>query len=114
MPASFTIKKGDTLPVLTATLYSDNSMRNPVDLTSASSARLLVGKPGTTPVINVAMSFVSPRSSGKVEYEWTPGDTDVSPDTYRLEVEVTWNDGNVGTYPKKGYLTFTVVDDLSD
>jgi hypothetical protein len=112
MSDTFTIKRRDNLPVLRATLYTDEAQTVPVDLTNASVVLVKVGKVNQAPTLTKSMTILTPRTSGRVEHQFTTTDTFVAPDDYSMEFEVTWNNGDVSTYPKQGYKTFRVVADL--
>ena len=49
--------------------------------------------------------------SGIVEYSWQAGDTDTA-GTYYGEIEVTYADNTVETFPNNGYFTIIIKEDL--
>jgi hypothetical protein len=114
MADTFTIKRRDNLPVLKATLYSDSELTQEVDLTDADDVILKVGKVGEAPTINRPMDIIEPKTQGRVELQLTSSDTNIQQGDYQMEFEVNWLGGDISTYPKLGYLTFTVVADLDD
>lgn len=111
MADSFQMKQGDTRPKIVITLYSDSAKTSPVDLTNASTITLKVGD-GTTLHVDKVMSIVGAATDGKVEYQWAAGDTDFDTGGYDMEVEVVWDDTTVATYPRDGFLSFTLSADL--
>lgn len=96
-------KQHDTVPwTLTAT---DGT--NTVDLTSATSIRLLAKRAGVT----VIDQPVTGDAQGKVVYQPTAGDVSVA-GTMQVELEVTWPDTTVQTFPKDGYVPITLEPDI--
>lgn len=108
----FTIKRRDNLPVLRATLYTDEAQTVPVDLTNVNQVLVKVGKVNQAPTLNKSMTILEPRTAGRIEVQFTTSETFLSPDDYSMEFEVQWVGGDVSTYPKQGYKTFRVVADL--
>ena len=51
-------------------------------------------------------------STGQVEYSWAAGDTDTS-GVYDVEIQVTYSDGTVETFPNDGYHELRVLEDLA-
>lgn len=104
--ADFTIKQGDTIPVLRATLRGADT--NVIDLTGCT-VRFHLAR-GTaqanTPVLDVTATIVT-AASGVVEYAWLAGDTDVAGD-YVGEFEVTLSTGDTVTCPNDHDLTIKV------
>lgn len=112
MSDTFTIKRRDNLPVLRATLYTDEAQTVPVDLTNANIVLVKIGKVNQAPLMSKSMTILSPRTAGRVEIQFTTDETYVTPDEYSMEFEVQWTGGDVSTYPKQGYKTFRVIADL--
>lgn len=99
------IKRGDTRPG--ATIYCKNGSQ-PVDLTVASSVRLL-GKLGSTLIID---RFVTGNNAGEVVIEtWEVADT-ATTGLMQIEVEVIWADGSKQTFPNGTYMQVEIVPDL--
>ena len=112
--ADFDIKRGDTYPFFQALLEDKNG---PVDLTGAE-VRLLLKTKGTTPtiVVNQIMTIVTdqldnPDGPYNVEYEWAPADT-ASVQDLDGEIQVTWGDGEITSFPKTGFFSVSVTPDL--
>jgi hypothetical protein len=102
------IKQHDTWPNWEGQLTDANGV---VDLTNATSARLLrQPQPGGT-LQDLALTFKAPRTSGFVVRDWVTGDNGTAA-TYKCEVEVTWNDGSIETFPNTGTYTMIVEPDL--
>jgi len=104
---SFSIKAGDRLPKLRATLSDADGA---IDLTAATGVQFRfhnkatgVTKTGTATVVSAA--------SGVVEYEWAAGDTSAPGDCWG-EFVITWS-GLLETVPSSGYVEFTIDKILS-
>lgn len=100
------IKRHDTAPDLKATL-TDNGV--PVDLTTATLIRML-GQHDTDLNVNFART-VTGNAQGVVTMPWQASDTAV-PGLLNVEVECTFPDGKVQTFPGKTYLQVLIVEDL--
>lgn len=117
MALDFTMKRHDTLPLRTISLTQTNPANAnaviPVDLTNASSAKLIAKIPavGGDSFIST-LAFGSPRTGGTVIYTPVAGDTDSSGD-YQAEIEITWaTPAGIETFPNDGYFTIHIKDDL--
>lgn len=106
MALKWIMKQHDTLPSLELTLLDGTT---PVDLSAADSALFLMRNFGGLKV-NSAMTFVD-RVHGKVRYDWVTGDTDTASD-YDAEVQITWADLRIQTFPADQYITVSVEADL--
>lgn len=108
--ADFTIKQGDTLPPITATL---EDVDGAVDLTDAS-AVLFKMQPiaGGAMTVDDAATIASPSTAGQVSYAWQAGDTD-TPGWYNAEWEVTFTDQSVATFPNEKNLLIEIRADLN-
>lgn len=104
--SSFSIKKGDLVPAITATLLQNNT---PIDLTTATGVRFAMRARGVTK-IDGAAAIVS-AAAGTVKYQWVGTDTDTA-DVYQVEWQITWPAGKQ-TIPNSGYDTVTVTGDIA-
>lgn len=104
----FTIKQGDTLPLLERTLQDANGA---IDLSNAAAVRFHMYS-GAAAKIDAACSVVAPATSGVVRYTWASADTDTV-GTYYSEFEVTYLDGTVITVPNSGWMLVNVVGQLA-
>lgn len=104
MGETFYLKAGDTAPTLEATLTDANG--DPIDVTNADVDFQMSEPRGGPVVIDAAMSKQD-AANGVVAYSWTSGDTD-SPGRYRAEIEVTYGDGSVETFPNDDYHTILI------
>lgn len=100
----FWIKQGDRDPALEVTL-TDN--RNQVvNLTNASSGRLLVrDRDDNVVIVTGAITFVD-RPNGVVRYSWAAGDT-IEAGVFDAEVEIT-DSGKQQTYPTDGFIEIII------
>lgn len=105
--ADFSIKKGDGLPALTATLIDANG--NAVDITGCTVEFRMVDKARTIKVEDAAV--VVNAVAGVVRYDWQTGDTDTA-GAYRGEFRVTDGSAKVQTYPTTGYVAIDVLNDV--
>lgn len=103
----FTIKKNDTRPVLEATLTAADG--SAIDLTGAT-CRFHMATPSAVKIDAVA--DVHDAAGGIVRYTWQEGDTDTS-GRFQAEIEVTYADGGVETFPNSGNWSIAVVNEIA-
>ena len=106
----FVIKKGDLLPVITATLKDANGAA--VSLTGT--AKFIMRRVGATAAkVNAAAAIDGDQvnNKGKVSYTWAGTDTDTA-GVYEAEWEVTFTGGKKQTFPNPEYLVIRITDDL--
>lgn len=110
---AFTIKQNDTAPAFVVALKDDfgELTEASVDLTTASAA-LFSMRSGTTVKINKAAGTITDAANGEVTYNWGTADTDTA-GSYEAELEVTWSDSTVETFPNDSYWDVEVVDDIA-
>lgn len=107
---SMTIKRNDTAPSFTATCT--DSAGDAVDITGSTVRFHMVGPvPSTAVKVDAAATIVS-GTAGTVRYDWQEGDTDTS-GSYKAEVEVTFSDNTVRTFPTTNYSTVRIRSDLA-
>jgi len=91
--------KNDTNRPLEATLtWKDGTT---VDLTGAA-AKFHMRK-GSALLIDKTATILAPPTSGKVQYNWAAGETNVT-GVCEAEFEVTFGDGKIATFPAQGFL----------
>lgn len=107
----FTIKRGDTSPGLQVQLLDGDQPAQ--GLATASGVKLILRRYGSsTPVVSASMTVADQTlRQGWVSRPWQSADTAQAGDL-RGEVEVTWGDGSVQTFPADSYFTVNVIDDL--
>lgn len=123
--ADFTIKKGDLLPELEATLK--DGAGTAIDLTARGGGTVRFhmrlrdsGEPTDDPspsraeTIKVdAPATVVTAASGEVKYSWVAGDTDTAGD-YFGEFEITWATGSLPQrIPSDGHLEILVMENIA-
>ena len=110
--ADFTYKRGDTWPPLRLALREDvDGTESPVDLTNADSMRFLAESDDGLTTIDKTATVDGTATDGKVMVDWEVGDLDVVKE-FNCEIEVTWNVGDIETFPNDSYFTLSVVQDL--
>lgn len=105
---AFRIKTNDTSPKLAVTLT--NSSGNAINLTGCT-ARFHMKGYGAPSLKVGAAATITDATNGVVEYEWTGTDTDTA-GTYYGEIEITYGDASVETFPNNGYFTIIIKEDL--
>ena len=105
---AFKIKTNDTSPKLTVDL--EDASGAAVALSGAT-ARFHMKKYGATSLKIDAAADITDADNGRVEYSWTSGDTDTA-GTYYGEIEITYGDATVETFPNSGYFTIIIQEDL--
>ena len=108
---TYTLKQGDTAPVIEATLQLAGSS---IDLTGATVKFHMADK--TSGVVKVnATATPDPdqvTNKGKVTYTWITANLDTE-GTYNAEWEITFVSGKIMTVPNTGYDTVTVIKELA-
>lgn len=98
--------------------YSDedvdgNAILSAHDLTGATAVFTLAQKSDLTVIIDeAAMSIVGAATLGQVRYTVQAGDFD-TPGNYYCQIEVTFSDGRVATFPKKEYQPIRIRAELA-
>jgi len=105
---AFRIKTNDTSPKLAVTLEDANSV--PVNISGAN-VRFHMKAFGATSLKIDAPMTITNATGGIVQYSWVATDTNTA-GTYYGEVEVTYSDSTVETFPNNGYFTIIIKEDL--
>ncbi len=105
---AFRIKTNDTSPKLAVTL--EDALGNAIGLAGCS-ARFHMKAFGASALKIDAVASIESNDLGIVEYSWTGTDTDTA-GTYYGEIEVTYADNTVETFPNSGYFTIIIKEDL--
>lgn len=113
---AFNIKQNDRRPVFVVGLVDDagEDTESPVNLTTASSAvfNMRLASPPNTVKISRGSMAITNAASGECTYTWGTADTTLN-GTFDAEVEITWNDGKVETFPNNDYFEVIVWDDIA-
>lgn len=105
-----TIKLGDTLPAITATLTGGTGAAQ--DLTGATVAIAFRAVGGAT-VVHQGVASVVGALTGQVSYTFPVGVTaTMGIGLFNFEWQVTLAGGGIGTFPSAGYNTLRVVSDI--
>ena len=116
MATTFTIKRGDTVPSMVATLSSTvDEVTSAVDLTTAS-AVVAFFEDSALAILERACTVVT-AASGIVSYtfldtDWETGNFAVG--SYKLEFQITFASGAILSVPTSGYCKLVVKPDLDD
>lgn len=110
--ADFVIKQNDTRPKLVVALRDDVDGEDvAVDLTLATSVKFLM-RPAAGGAAKVSKAAaITDAVNGVVTYTWEAANTDTV-DAFEAEIEVTWNDGGIETFPAEGYISVDITDDI--
>ena len=103
--SDFTIKKGDTRPIIKATLSDASGALNLTGTTVK-----LVLRNASSGVIARRTCTLDDAALGKVSYAWIATPTDVATEaSYYASFEVTYADTSLLSVPSSGYFTIDVV-----
>ena len=108
MSNTFSIIRGDTLPVLTLQLLSGTA---PLDLTNVSQAVMRYRKKSDTQCSVRTMTIKSPPAGGLLEFLWTADDTAIA-DVFTFHIKLIYNDGSILTVAEGNTAQYTVADSL--
>ena len=110
MIRKFTIKRGDTRPVLSVT--ATDSGGGAVDLTGATIRFIMRrwGDSSALPKVDASVNNTAP-TTGLMEYAWQAADTDTA-GAYEGEFQVTFAGGETMTVPTDGFIQIVVAPDL--
>jgi hypothetical protein len=119
MSTRFTIKQGDSLPLLRAQLFEDVALTTPTDLTNADGILIKVGRVTGDNILGFLViekpCTIENHQEGRIQVQITSVESTLSPGTYDGEFEVTWTGPappDISTYPKIGFFEFVVEKDL--
>jgi hypothetical protein len=99
-------KRRDTRPILEMALTEDSL---PLDLTSVTTANLLLSQDGTA--LQVPCAIQAPPTGGILLATLGTAVTGTAT-TYQVEVQLTYSDGGIETVPNSGYGEITIEPDL--
>ena len=105
------IKQNDTTPSFEAICRKGDG--SPASLTGATVKffmRLLPA--GAVKISSGTMTTVGVATKGRQNYAWAASDTDTA-GTYEAEIQATYTDGKIQTFPPVGYITVEITDDIA-
>ena len=108
MPTITKIKRNDTRPSFTATLTDGAGVA--VNITGAT-VLFLMRDPRTRALKVSAAMVIVDAVLGKVRYDWAAGDTDKAA-VYQVEVQATFSDSTIETFPNGSTHRLEVLKDL--
>ena len=86
---------------------------SPVNLTGATVVLNTRLRPaGAVKINGGAMGAVGNAENGRQKYSPTASDTDTA-GIYEAEIQATFTNGKIRTFPSDGYFTIQVVDDIA-
>jgi len=106
---TFYIKQNDTSPALLATLQDADGIA--VNITGAA-IRFHMRQIGSTAVDVDAAAVIVTALDGLVRYDWQAADT-ATIGSYQAEIEVTYADGTIETFPNDGYIRVEIIKDIA-
>ena len=106
--ADFYIKQNDTSPTFEATLLDADGAA--VDYTGALSVNFHMTTAAGATLVDAAMVETAPLT-GVVSYFWNTGDT-ATAGTHNAEIELTFADGKIQTFPNFGFWKVEVSEEL--
>ncbi len=110
MASSFYIKQNDTAPSIEAVLTDANGRTK--SMADASTVKFhMKSETGTILVEDGTGTIVNP-TKGIVAYQWSAGDTS-NTGIHNAEFEITYNNGQIETFPNTGYIRVIVKDELA-
>jgi phage baseplate assembly protein gpV len=102
-----TIKRRDTAPPFTATCTDADG--DAVDISNATIRFHMEDSSGTVKVDAAADIVLG--TAGTVRYDWAAADTDTA-GHFKAEVEVTFADGTIRTFPTTNFATVRIIGDI--
>ena len=109
--AVFFWKQNDTSPALEVVLR--DGFGSPVNMTGAAVVLNTRLRPaGAVKINGGSMGAVGNAVNGRQTYNPTTSDTDTA-GIYEAEIQATFSNGKIRTFPSDGYFTIEVVDDIA-
>lgn len=108
---TFFWKQNDTSPALEVILR--DGFGSPVNMTGATVLLHTRLRPaGAVKINGGVMGAVGSAVNGRQKYNPTASDTDTA-GIYEAEIQATFSNGKIRTFPSEGYFTIEVVDDIA-
>jgi len=97
--------QGDTGPDFVTVLHPDDDPAAALDLTEVVSQKFQMRKPDDRRfTVNATANVVGAPTNGRVRYSWGVNDL-VSPGEYDVQIELTYNDGQIQTQAVPNRIT---------
>ena len=106
----FVIKQNDTAPALVTVLQ--DSRGRPRLLTGATVVFNMRLQSDLSVKISGASVTITTATLGLVTYSWTAANTDTA-GVYQGEIQVTYSDSTIETFPNNDYIIITILDDIA-
>lgn len=110
MAVPTTMKRNDTGPAFLATLR--DAYGNAINLSGVLAVQFHMRDTRTKAVKVDAACTVVDAATGRISYAWDAADTDTA-GIFEAEVEVTFSDGTVESFPNDGFQRVEVIEDLA-
>jgi len=101
---AFTIKQGDTAPIMEANLRQPSGAAAPL---AGAAVKFYMRPRGRSTITTNSAAAVTDAANGVVQYSWVAADTQ-QPGAYEGEFEVTYADGTIETFPNEGYIDISI------
>jgi len=112
--ATYTVKRRDTAPVIQDVLLDKDG--SPVNATGATIRFHMASWDLTTVVVAAGAvtgwNGAALGAAGQFEYAWASGDV-VAAGVYKAELEVTYANGKIETFPNEGFAVVNIPADLA-
>ena len=101
------LKQNDTAPKLQVTLRDGDG---DLKVLTGATAKILV-RHQITRTTKVDATATVTSTTGLIEYQWLAADTDTV-GIYELEIQVTYSDSTIETFPSGSYVALRIVGDI--
>ena len=105
-----TLKRGDTLPALLLTLMDGNGAVDFSAVTITAATFVLVNGETGDVLVEAELTVVN-AALGQFRHNWQSDETNV-PGNHQGEIQLTFSDGNIATFPDDGYFIVQILRDL--
>ena len=108
--ATFNLKRNDTSPSIIIDLKKPDGTAQ--SITGATSTRFHMMDATGVVKVDDDVTTVLDAANGQVQYDWVAADTDTAGE-FRVEIEVTFSDGTIETFPNASYIVVTITADVT-
>ena len=110
MAEKFYIKQNDTAPAIEVVLTDSNGRAKA--LTQVSTVKFNMSTDTGERVVTLGTGAIVNSDRGIVSYTWQTGDTS-NTGLHDAEFQVTYNNGQIETFPNDGYIKVIVKEELA-